>query len=120
MQAVDTLGNQLVRDCEYIRMEARRVQEIEMCEMDPQVQADKLRKHHPDIRDQITQLNTIGALPHFGGSQPPPPRRSGMPYEAKRTAYMVKNLERCVKVCKKRHLPGEAVNSKCDIYLQNP
>ena len=90
LQRVTDLGDQLVRETGDVRLAARRVQEIAMRKMEPQVEeAHELLQGHPQLRDEIVQLRAIGALPHFHGEPPETPRPSGLPYDSQKTAEMV-------------------------------
>ena len=82
LQYVATLGNRIVRECGDVRLAARRVQEIEMRSLEPQVRSTAaLLQNHPALRDRIAELHTIGALPFFRGRAPDNPRPSGLPYD---------------------------------------
>lgn len=90
VRTVAALGNRIVRESGDVRLEARRVQEVAMRKLEPQAQADtELLANRPKLRDQIANLHTTGALPHFRGEPPNTPRPSGLPYDASKTIDMV-------------------------------
>ena len=91
------LGDVLVEERNgEIRYAARKIQEIEMRKMADQVEAaGLLLKFDPVMRDQVMQIHTRGAMPHFHGK----PQRgiAGSAYHMilqRRLAWW-KNLERC-------------------------
>ena len=74
------------------------IQEIEMGKLEPQVLATtELLIKHDELRYQITQLHTIGTLPHFDGSTPQTPRPSGLPYDSSKTMGMASKIWKNVK-----------------------
>ena len=91
---VAEVGDRIVREHKgEIRLAARQVQEIEMRKMNDQVlAAQELLGFDTDLRNQISQLHTIGALPHFHGQPPEGSRRSGLPYEETKTVGMVEKI----------------------------
>ena len=90
IRIVMEVGNQLVEKYGDVRLAARQVQEIEMRTMELQVCAVKeLSDEQPELRDQIVQLHTVGALPHFRGETPQVPRPSGLPYDSSKTVGLV-------------------------------
>ena len=95
---VDTPGNRIARECGYIRWAARRAQAIEMRKLESQVEAERsMVENHPQLRDQISQIHTIGALPFFRGQPPVGPRPRGLPYDASRTVDVAKKIRNDVR-----------------------
>ena len=88
------VGDRLVVDNEgEIRFAARKIQEIEMRKMNEQMEGAKELLHFdPVLRDQVIQMHRRGLLPHFHGSPPEGPRRSGLPYEPSKTVGMVEKM----------------------------
>ena len=97
---VATLGNQLAHDCSgEIRYAARCVQEIEMRKLEPQAQSTiTLLDGHPELRDKIVRLHTIGALPFYRGPPPETHRPSGLPYDESKTVEMVGKIWKDVRL----------------------
>ena len=86
-QHVATLGNRLVRQYGDVTLAVRKAQALEMRKMEPQVEAARhLIRHHSELRGHIRQLRAIGALPHFRGDPPEPPKPPGLPYDGSRAA----------------------------------
>ena len=52
---------------------------------------------YPSLAEYISQLNIIGALPHYRGEPPKCPLPSGLPYDASRTLGMVGKLRKDVR-----------------------
>ena len=92
-QNIDTLGNLIARESGDLRMAERRVQEITMRQMEPKVRsASALLWNRPTTRDQITQIHTAGALPHFGREPPDVSGIRGLPYDASKTIDMATKI----------------------------
>ena len=90
----------MVQDCDgAIRLAARRVQEIEMRKLKPQVHdAEDLMARHPQLRGDIINMHTTGALPFSRGDPPTGPRALGLPYDPTKTVEMVKKIWKDVRV----------------------
>lgn len=86
LQRVESIGDLLVRESGDVRLAARKVHETQMRRMEPQAQSTReLLQGHPQLRIEIVQLQTIGAIPHFRGSEPEAPRPPGLPYDSQKT-----------------------------------
>ena len=93
VQNVAMLGNRIARDSGDLRLAARRVQEIMMRQMEPQVRSTiALLANQQRVRDQIVQIHTTGALPHLSGEPPDEPRTRGLPYDPTKTVDMAKKI----------------------------
>ena len=90
---VALLGNRIVREHGDVRLAARKIQEIEMRKCVGQSESAKsLLRNHPALRDDVIQLHTIGAMPHFRGGEPDYPRPSGLPYDESKSLEMVEKI----------------------------
>ena len=107
LQNVATLRNRTVRESGDVRLAARRVQVIEMRKLEPQVLSTAaMLQDHPVLRDRISQLRTIGALPFFRGQPPDNPRPSGMPYDSSKNCG---NGDKTVERCERRTSSGHNI-----------
>lgn len=98
VQAVETQGNRIVMGMWRCEDGGSKGEGDRNAETDPQVSAAApLLKNRPQMRDQIAQIHTIGAIPHIRGPPPDAPMPSGLPYGPTRTAGTIAKIRKGVK-----------------------